>query len=570
MSSKQTGSKRINYVFLAFVLVGVAIIVRLFILQVVSGDYYSVLAVRQHTNGSNSIEPRRGSIYFQNKNGELITAADTKIGFNIFINPRQLAASGGDSETIYNKLNGIVLIDKAHFTGRLDRRDDPFEEVATRVDEGVANKVRALSIPGVGVKSVEWRNYPAGSVASRVVGFFGFNGDELEGRYGIERQYEGALRGNYDNTTSGFLSKLSGILAGPQEGYDVVLTVNIDAQMYLEKMLAKAMQEWHGKSAGGVVLEPKTGKILAMAGLPNFDPNTYQKERDIHIFTNPLVESIYEFGSVFKPLTMAAALDKGAVKPTTKYYDKGFLVLDSKRIANFDNKGRGEVDMQRVLNDSLNTGAVFAMQQLGKQNFYNYMVNYGLDSATGIDLPGEVFGSLSNLDTTRDIEYATASYGQGIAVTALAAARAFASLGNGGILMRPYIVEKVVRSGEPDIITQPKSQGKVIGTETSETISRMLVKVVDEALLGGAVKDPHYTIAAKTGTAYIPDKASGGYSEEMIHSVFGYAPGFDPKFLVFLYIEKPQGVTYASHSLGQPTIDIIHFLLNYYNVPPDR
>lgn len=569
-TSKQTGTKRISFVFLIFILAGAAIIARLFLLQVIAGDYYVMLADRQQTKSNNSIEPRRGSIYFQNKEGEPVTAADTKIGYSIFINPRQLAADGANSEVVYDRLNAIIPIDKAYFMGRSDRSDDPFEEVATRVSEDTAVRVRTLKIPGVGVKSSEWRNYPAGSVASRVLGFLGFNGNNLEGRYGVERQYENALRGNYQNAGSGFLSGLTKIFAGPREGYDVVLTVNIDTQIYLEKTLAAAARKWRTKSAGGVILEPKTGKILALAALPNFDPNNYQKESDIHIFTNPLVESIYEFGSVFKPLTMAAALDKGAIKPTTKYYDKGFLILDSRRIENFDHKGRGEVDMQHVLDESLNTGAVFAMRQLGKENFYEYMVNYGLDSATGIDLPGEVFGSLSNLDTTRDIEYATASYGQGIAVTALAAARAFASLGNGGTLMRPYIVDRVARAGEPDIVTAPKSQGKVINTETSETISRMLVKVVDNALLGGTVKDSHYTIAAKTGTAFIPDKASGGYSEEMIHSIFGYAPGFDPRFLVFLYLERPSGAMYASHSLGEPMMDIMHFLLNYYNVPPDR
>ena len=135
--------------------------------------------------------------------------------------------------------------------------------------------------------------------------------------------------------------------------------------------------------------------------------------------------------------------------------------------------------------------------------------------------------------------------------------------------MRPYIVDRVVLPGEPDIVTEPKSQGKVLKTATSETISRMLVRVVDDALLGGTIKDPHHTMAAKTGTAYIPD-ARGKYSEEMVHSIFGYAPGFDPRFLVFLYIERPQGVKYASQSLSMPMVEMMRFLLNYYNVPPDR
>ncbi|MBI5742665.1 MAG: penicillin-binding protein 2 [Candidatus Niyogibacteria bacterium] len=568
-NSKEIGKQRIGWVFLFLVLLGAVITGRLFFLQAVSGSYYRTLADRQAVK-TNSLQPRRGSIYFQGKNGELVTAADTKTGYNIYINPRELLALNTDVNALYEKLNAIVPIDRAYFDGRMARTDDPYEEVALKVDESVAGKVRALDIKGVGAKSVEWRNYPAGETASHVIGFLGYNGEKLEGRYGIERQFQDILLGSFDPADDGgWFSGFSHVLATPQEGRDIVLTLNIDAQVFLEKTLANTLKEFSGQSAAGIVLEPKTGKIIAMAAVPNFDPNNYQQEKNINVFVNPLVEHIYEFGSVFKTLTMAAALDKGAVTPTTKYFDSGFLVLNGRRISNFDGKGRGEITMQHVLNESLNTGAVFAMQQLGKENFYNYFVNYGLDTKTNIELPGEVLGSLSNLDTTRDIEYATASYGQGVAVTGLEAARAFASLGNGGLLMRPYIVDRIVRPGETDLATAPKSQGKVLKTETSETISRMLVTVVDEALLGGTVKDPHYTLAAKTGTAYIPN-AEGKYSDEMVHSIFGYAPGFDPRFLVFLYIERPQGVKYASQSLGLPMINVMRFLLNYYNVPPDR
>lgn len=565
--SKEIGRERINRVFIVLVLAGAAILGRFFFLQIVSGGYYKTLAERQRVS-ENSILPRRGNIYFQGKNG-LVTAADTKIGYSIYINPRVLSVNGVNGEELYAKLNAIVQFDKDYFFNRLARALDPFEEVATRVSGETAELVRALNIDGVGVKPSEWRNYPAGKTASHVIGFLGYNGDKLEGRYGVERQFEDVLIGKFDGGASrGYFSSLYSSGA-PRVGDDVVLTVNVDVQIYLEKILTAAMGQYEAQSAAGIILEPATGKIIAMAAIPNFDPNNYQAEKNINLFVNPTIEHIYEFGSVFKTLTMAAALDKGVLTPETRYYDRGFLVLDGRRISNFDGKGRGEIDMQQVLNESLNTGAVFAMQKIGKENFYNYFVNFGLDTATAIELPGEVFGSLSNLDTTRDIEYATASYGQGVAITALEAARAFASLGNGGNLRRPYIVERIVRPGEPDVVTEPKSQGKVLKTETSETISRMLVTVVDKAFLGGTAKNPHYTIAAKTGTAYIPDER-GKYSDEMIHSIFGYAPGFDPKFLVFLYIEKPRGVKYASHSLGQPLIDILHFLLNYYGVPPDR
>lgn len=571
----KTSVGRIKWIFVILAFAAGLVVARLFFLQIVSGDYYQVLAARQH-NYSTELAPRRGSIYIQNKEGEPMAVAGIKEGYDVFVNPKMLNDKKTDLNTLYGQIAGIVMIDRDYFMGRLAKKDDPYEVIVSHVDSEPAEKIKNLNIEGVGIAPTEWRYYPAGSTASQVVGFVGYNGDKLEGRYGIERYFDNQLsgKGGYAQgvrSAQGFLIDLGKrIFEAPEEGNDIVLTLNIDAQLFLEKALSDAKEKWHAESAGGIVIEPATGKILAMAALPNFDPNNYQTTKNINAFMNPLTEKVYEIGSVFKPLTLAAAIDRGAITPETKYHDYGFLVLNGRRIANYDGKGRGDVDMQKVLDESLNTGAVFAMQQLGKKNFYDYMVNYGVDEKTGIELPDEVVGNMSNLDTERDIEYATAAYGQGISVTALGAARAFSALANGGVIMKPYIVDRIVRPGQPDDMTKPEEVRRVLKPETSETISRMLVRVVDEALAGGTVRDPHYTMAAKTGTAFIPKAGGGGYSEEMVHTFFGYAPGFDPKFLIFLYLEKPQGVRYASQSLTATFISTIHFLLNYYQIPPDR
>jgi cell division protein FtsI/penicillin-binding protein 2 len=185
-------------------------------------------------------------------------------------------------------------------------------------------------------------------------------------------------------------------------------------------------------------------------------------------------------------------------------------------------------------------------------------------------LPGEVRGNLSNLNSTHDIEYATASFGQGVSATPLEFVRAASSLANGGKIMRPYIVERISRSGRDDIIFEPEEVRTVISRETSDTISRMLVEVGDDALLGGTAKFERWTAAAKTGTAQIPNPNGKGYSEEYLHSFLAYAPGFDARFLIFIYMEKPHGVRYASQSLGPYYREIMQFLLTYYDVPPDR
>jgi len=273
---------------------------------------------------------------------------------------------------------------------------------------------------------------------------------------------------------------------------------------------------------------------------------------------------------VFKALTMASGLDAGVINPETIYFDAGKLELNGYPISNFDGKGRGRVNMQGVLEESLNTGAAFVAQKLGKENMRNYFTNFGLGEKTDIDLPGEVKGQIKNLSSRRDIEYATASFGQGISVTPLEFARATAALANGGKIMKPYLVERIIRPGQGDMVTKPEVVREVIRPETGETISRMLVQVVDKALLEGAVKSKNFTMAAKTGTAQIPLEHTKGYSEEYLHSFLGYAPGFDARFLVFMYMQKPQGVRYASYSLGPYFEQLMHFLLTYYEVPPDR
>ncbi|MBI2023344.1 penicillin-binding protein 2 [Candidatus Giovannonibacteria bacterium] len=554
-------STRIYVVVFFVLLVSAAIIVRLFFLQVVNYSWYKAMAQRQQ--GYNvELAPKRGDISLRYKDGSLFTAATTQQGYLLYLDMRSLE----NPEEVFVKLNKITPVDRDLFFAISKKKDDPYEVLKQQISEEEGNKIRALELKGVELVEKGWRYYPGGTMASHVLGFVSTLSGEPEGKYGIEKYYETTLKGSLgtergEKDAKGILIALSDQFTNPaREGGNVVLTIEPELQRFAEAQLKEVFEKWHATSGAIMVLEPKTGKIRALAAVPVFDPNEYNKEKNLSVFLNPMVEKIYELGSVFKPLTVAAALDKGVITPETKYMDYGFLKIGPSTIRNFDGKGRGEVDMQRVLSESLNTGAVFAMRQLGGENLYEYFRKYGLEEPLGLDLPGEIYGDLSNLDSGREIEYATASFGQGVAVTPLELAMALSSLGNGGKLMRPVITEDYT----PQVIRQ------VLKKETSHTITQMLVNVVDTSLAGGAAKIPGYSIAAKTGTAQIPKTDGKGYSGEYLHSFFGYLPAYDPQFLIYLMLEKPQEVNYASHTLTDPFKKIVEFLINYYTIPPDR
>jgi cell division protein FtsI/penicillin-binding protein 2 len=561
---------RIRLISGSIIFLALLLIARLYFLQIVHGKSFVAEAERQYVN-KNTVSYDRGEIYFETKNGEKVPAAISRSGFTISINPSIIK----DPEAIYQSLRKVLPLEREEFLAKASKANDKNEEIANRLNKETADKIKNLNIYGVNISTDKWRFYPGNSLAAQSIGFVAYKDDALAGRYGLERYYEDVLRRDpgsaYNNFFAEFFSSVKQTFgsSSSQEG-NIVTTIEPSVQLFLEDELKNIKQTWSSDGAGGIVMDPKNGEIVALAWYPSYNPNNF-KESEVSLFNNPIVEGVYEMGSIIKPISMAAGIDSGTVSATSTYYDAGFLVLNNKRISNYDNRGRGLVNMQEVLNQSLNTGVAHVAMKMGNKKFSDYMKSFGVGMETGVDLPNEARGLIDNLDSEREIEMATAAYGQGIAMTPIATVRALSALANGGTLVTPHLVKKIeYETGLFKRISFPEGK-QVIKKETSDEISRMLVKVVDTALRNGTAKIPGYSVAAKTGTAQMTDEGRRGYAEgKYLHSFFGYFPAYNPKFIVFLFHIYPKNVRYASETLTDPFINITKFLINYYQIPPDR
>ena len=564
---------RIKILSFCIIVFALILIAKLFLIQVVHSNSYKEKADRQYATPSSDIFERNG-IYFETKTGQLVSAAIQTAGFKLAINPNDIT----DIDDTFNKLNTIISIDYDKFKISAEKKNDPYEEIANHLSKEQADSISALKINGLSIYKEKWRFYPGAELASHTLGLVGYKGNEFAGRYGLEREYNDALSQNANNPYVNFFaevfSNINQKLSNDKEADgDVVTTIEPKVQGFLEKTLTDVKEKYNVDSIGGIIMNPTDGSIYAMSSKPDFNPNDLSQTEDVHIFSNPIVEGVLEFGSVVKPLVMAGALDAGVVTADTKYNDTGSVTIDKKVIYNFDKKGRGPgTTMQDVLNQSLNTGMVYVYQHLGKEKLRDYLLSFGIKEKTGIDLPNETSGLVSNIMTSpRDIEYANAAFGQGIALTPIEMTRALASLSNGGNLVVPHVVKYIkYDDGTKKEMTYPTISTK-ISQKTSEEITRMMVTVMDKSFDKLSPGIERYSIAAKTGTAQVANHDTGGYYlDRHTHSFVGFFPAYDPKFIVFLYAINPKGVPYASVTWAEPFLDITKFLLNYYEIPPDR
>lgn len=545
--------------------------------QVVSGEEFRARAEDQYTVNSNYFD--RGVIFFTNKDGSVVPAASIKTGYVLHLNPTTIGKRE-DLEQVYASVNAIYPVDKSVFLTKAKKEGDTYEELGQKLPPETAELIQELKIPGLSVTKERWRTYPGEEIAAHTVGLIGYRGDELAGRYGLERFYESTLdRSDSDVFINFFAEIFSNIKSVVSEDEslkgDIVTTIEPTVEAFLETELARVTDKYSSEFTGGIIINPKTGAIYAMALDPTFDPNLPQMEKNSVIFSNKLVEDRYEMGSIIKSLTLGVGLDSGVITPKSTYNDQGCMTLNTRSFCNYDGKSHGtSVSMQTMLSKSLNTGAAYIALKMGSKNFGDSMMKFGLDRTTGIDLPNEGNSLVSNLRSGRELEAAQASFGQGIALTPINTVRALSALANGGTLINPHLVREVrykIGTTKKTEVLKEEERERVISREASEEVSRMMTESVDRHLREGAVRLENHSVAAKTGTAQIAREGGGGYYDDRyLHSFFGYFPSYDPEFLIFLYTYYPKNVQYASETLTDSFIDITKFLINYYNIPPDR
>ncbi|MFA5155435.1 MAG: penicillin-binding protein 2 [Patescibacteria group bacterium] len=438
----------------------------------------------------------------------------------------------------------------------------------------------ALKIPGLDFNLENLRYYPENEIGSQLLGFVSYADGVGQGKYGLEEFFNDELFGQYGSVKSEKGAKSDLIIVNDREyvkpvpGTDLVLTVDRNVEFTACAKLKEAVKK-HGATGGSViVMNPQTGAIIAMCSVPDFNPNDFQAVKDISVFKNPAVLDQYEPGSVFKTVTMSIALDQGKVTPATTYNDPGEIMISgwNKPIRNSDyatHGPHGVVDMNTVLGYSLNTGAIFAMRQVGPKVFADYVKNYGFGEKTGIELGAESSGSISNLlgNKVKEIDAATASFGQGLAATPLQMLMPYQAIANRGILMKPYIVKAMIKNGRREEIL-PKQVGRVISEKTAATVAAMLVNVVELGHAKRAYINGYY-VGGKTGTAQVA--AQGGYSQDKyIHTFVGIAPIDHPAFVMLAKINDPKDVQYAEGSALPLWTEIADFMLKYYQVPKTR
>jgi cell division protein FtsI/penicillin-binding protein 2 len=550
---------KIKIIFLLFLAFYFTIIVRLFFLQVVYSPAKSSDYLR-----TNKLFPVRGRIYDQ-KNQSLVLNQNS---YQLYAEPKKIS----DKDNFLHLLSQGLEVDEASVSAKLDMSKD-WVAISGGLTQEQKDKIDKLNLKGIGFDYQTKRFYPEASLSAHILGFLGKdNQGEDIGRLGLEGFYDRDLRGlpGFVETERDIIGRP--ILIGvqqrvePENGRDLVLTIDKNVQEISKRRLLEGIEKYKAKKGCVITADPKTMAILALVCLPDYDLEKYYMFNE-DFYKNLAISDLYEPGSVFKPLVVAAALEEKKIKPDDTYDETGQVAVGEYNIKTWNDKYEGKISMTRILEKSSNVGMVYIGQKLGNKKIFDYLKKFGFGQNTDIDLEGEASGYLKPESSWYPIDYATVTFGQGIAVTPIQMIRAFASIINGGYLMKPYIVQKIVSESRTTEI-KPKVERRLFSNMTSDIIRKMLVSTVENAEAKWD-RPQGFAIGGKTGTAQVAIK--GHYdASKTIASFIGFAPAKDPKFLTFVVLYEPQTSIWGSETAAPLFFEIAKDLIVYYNISPSQ
>lgn len=544
---------------IGFTLIFIAVIVKLFYLQVLSTRPF---LDKQYLKDQ-KIYPVRGKIF--DRNGEPLVINQPV--YLVYLEPKKII----DKDKVIEKLDQILEVGEVTLSAKVNSAKD-WVVVKRDVDKEIKEKIDRFNLEGVGFEKQFKRFYPEASLAAHLLGFVGkdYWGEDL-GYFGIEGFYNRDLAGlpGVFKSERDLLGRP--IIIGTQEwiepenGRDIYLTIDKSVQTVVKKKLLAGLESYQAKEGCVIVANPQTMEILSLVCLPDFDPDNYYRFNE-NYFKNSVISSLYEPGSIFKPLVMAAAIEEKKIKPTDFYDEEGPIKIGKYSIKTWNNKYEGKISMTRILEKSSNVGMVYVGSRLGEKKLYSYLEKFGFGQLTGINLQGEIAGYLKPFNQWHAIDFATVTFGQGIAVTPIQMIRAFSAIVNGGNLLQPQVVKKINTDGS-DRQINPKLERRVISQSTSKIIKKMLLSTVKHGEINWSVPKG-YEIGGKTGTAQIP--ISGRYDpSKTVASFIGFAPYEEPKFIILVILREPKTSPWGSETAAPLFFEIAKELLVYYNIAPE-
>lgn len=559
--------------------IGALFVVRLFYIQVVQHDKYTKQANGTRTLNQ-TIKAKRGEIFGRdarvgqqslypfalNRDQMLLISDNRKIE-----DPDRVAAVVAASVALSAE-DAAVLRQK--LTDKKRAYQLLIKDVKPELADALIEALEKESIEGLYFDREPARLYPERELLSHVTGFVGrTDKGEPIGRYGAEAYFDERLQGTngYVKTEKdpfgGWIPVADRDFEQARDGDDLIVTIDRTIQLKLCQALADGIKKYSARSASGIIMDPKNGQILGMCNVPNFDPNIYQKISDPAVYNNSAIFTAYEPGSIFKLVTMASALDAGVVTPNTSYVDVGNVKRDGFTIRNAANKVWGAQTMTGVIKESINTGTVFAADAVGQELFQGYVQKFGFGLKSDIELKSEVAGNIKSLAKSGSVFLATASFGQGLTSTSMQMVQAYATVANGGVMMKPTIVHAWRSAGGATDFQKPVELRRVISKKSADEMSEMLRIAVEDGH-GRLARVPGYTVVGKTGTAQISG-SNGKYTEDYNHTFAGFAPMHDPRFAMIIKFEAPQ--ERFAESTSVPVFgEIAKFLLEYLGVIPDK